>query len=130
MVRERVGLQVDLIKHFLPFLFYCIEGGSQQVNAFILTHLQSFIRQIISAFEKNEAGESRVGFLLDLMDGVLEEDEEINQKEFVAQVTEILKHSLQVSKVCGAQDETDIVLGKYTYINFNVIRTQYRPIKI
>ena len=68
VVRERVGLQVDLIKHFLPFLFYCIEGGSQQVNAFILTHLQSFIRQIISAFEKNEAGESRVGFLLDLMD--------------------------------------------------------------
>ena len=124
MVRERVGLQVDLIKHFLPFLFYCIEGGSQQVNAFILTHLQSFIRQIISAFEKNEAGESRVGFLLDLMDGVLEEDEEINQKEFVAQVTEILKHSLQVSKVCGAQDETDIVLGKYKHKDFNDIRTQ------
>ena len=120
VVRERVGLQVDLIKHFLPFLFYCIEGGSQQVNAFILTHLQSFIRQIISAFEKNEAGESRVGFLLDLMDGVLEEEEEVemNQKEFVDQVTEILKHALQVSKVCGAQEETDIVLGKYTYIEF------------
>ena len=111
-VREEVGLQVHLIKQFLPYLFYCIEGTSQEINSFVLNHLESFIRQIIATFEKNESCRSRVGFLLDLMDRVLEE-EVGEEKEFVAQITEILKHALQVSKVCCTEDEADIVLGTF-----------------
>ena len=93
-----------MIKIFVPYLFYCIDGGSEDTKNFVLKNLETFISELLGIFEKNRVRESRVGFILNLMDQVLE-DETISDTELCNLVTEILRHGLQVSKICCAEDE-------------------------
>lgn len=72
--------------------------------------METFVREILASFERNVTARSRVGFLLNLMDQVLEEEQE-TEAEFFNLVTVILKHALQVSKICCSEDEQEISLG-------------------
>ena len=117
--REEVNIRVQLIKIFLPYLFYCIDGGSEETKTFILRNLEAFISEILVIFEKNCVTESRVGFLLNLMDQVLE-DETASDTELCNLVTEILRHGLRVSKICCAEDEDEISLGMGLHYRFSV----------
>ena len=127
--REEVNIRVQLIKIFLPYLFYCIDGGSEETKTFILSNLETFISEILVIFEKNCVTKSKVGFLLNLMDQVFE-DETTSDAELCNLVTEILRHGLQVSKICCAEDEDEISLGtdKHTH-PFTLYSLNYRFLK-
>ena len=71
---------------------------------------------LLTTIETNLEGDSNIGGFLDLMDRALEDL--ATGPDLVNIVQDIVKHALNVSKICGREDEEEILLGRVKQFQF------------